>query len=216
MKEIKIVATEFYYKCPCWLTEDVSIQLVKVTGLCTAAEVDTLLYGLLGFNDIPLSINPAESLIALMQEMKENNVAMSGGLLFQEDEKVITPSCCCGLEQWKEIVDDIKAKKRPWLGHDPWGTCIYEEDKTIVCSDDISILQEKNKDKVAASEEIEIVKIIYTDKELEVLFHQIETDMQEFIQGPLKKRILELAPEIAEEFCDAWSFYFGSVVKDDM
>ena len=40
--------------------------------------------------------------------------------------------------------------------------------------------------------------------------------MQEFIQGPLKKRILELAPEIAEEFCDAWSFYFGSVVKDDM
>lgn len=213
MKEIKIVATEFYYECPEWLTEDRAIEIVKLTGLCTVVEVDTLLYGLLGFNDIPLSANPIESLTALMKEMKEDSLAMSGGLLFQEDDKIITPSCCCGLEQWKEIVNDIKAKQKPWLGHDPWGTCIYEEDKTIVCSDDISMLQGKNKEKIKA--EKEIIKIIYTDKELDVLFHQIETDMQEFIQGPLKKRILELAPEIAEEFCYLWLVYLA-VVKCDI
>lgn len=148
-----------------------------------------------------------------MEEMKEDNVAMSGGLLFQEDDKIIKPSCCCGLEQWKEIVNDIKAKQKPWLGHDPLGTCIYEEDKTIVCSDDISMLQGKNKDKIKA--EKEIIKIIYTDKELDVLFHQLETDMQEFIQGPLKKRILELAPEIVEEFCNVW-FVYLAVVKCDI
>lgn len=215
MKEIKIVATEFYYECPDWLIEDRLIEIVKLTGLCTAAEVDVLLYGLLGFNYIPLSANPIESLTALMEEMKEDNVAMSGGLLFQEDDKIITPSCCCGLEQWKEIVNDIKAKQKPWLGHDPWGTCIYEDNKTIVCSDDIEMYQETSKYKQKRIEE-EIVKIVYTNKELKILFHQMETDMQEFIQGPLKRRILELAPEIAEEFCNAWSLYFGSVVKSDI
>lgn len=215
MKEIKIVATEFYYKCPRWLTKDKSIKLVKITGLCTTTEVDALLYGILGFNQISLSSKPIESLTVLMQDMKENNVAMSGGLLFQEDEKIIKPSCCCGLEQWKEIVNDIKAKQKPWLGHDPWGTCIYEEDKTIVCSDDIEMYQEISKYKQKRIEE-EIVKIVYTNKELKILFHQIETDMQEFIQGSLRRRILELAPEIAEEFCNAWSLYFGNVVKSDI
>lgn len=215
MKEIKIAATEFYYECPDWLIEDRSIEIVKLTGLCTAAEVDVLLYGLLGFNRIPLSANPIESLTALMEEMKEDNVAMSGGLLFQEDDKIITPSCCCGLEQWKEIVNDIKSKRKPWLGHDPWGTCIYEDNKTIVCSDDIEMYQEISKYKQKRIEE-EIVKIVYTNKELKILFHQIETDMQEFIQGPLRRCILELAAEIAEEFCNAWSLYFGSVVKSDI
>lgn len=54
--------------------------------------------------------------------MKEIKIAaMSGGLLFQGNEKVITPRCCCGLEEWKQIVNDIKAEQRTWLGHDPWG-----------------------------------------------------------------------------------------------
>ena len=72
MKDIKIVATELYYECPNWLKEDRKIEIVKVAGSCTAVEVDTLLYGLLGFNNIPLSENPIESLTALMQEMEEH------------------------------------------------------------------------------------------------------------------------------------------------
>lgn len=204
MKEIRIVATQFYYECPCWLIEDRSIQLVKIKGNCTKEEVDALLYGILGYNDIDLSTNPKESLTALMENMREGEVIMSGGLLFQEDQHIIMPSCCCGLEQWKEIVSDIQAKRKPWLGHDPWGTCIYENDKTIVCSDDVNSYKTEEKEKIAAN----LVQITFTDSELDRFFHQIELDMQEFVFGPLRTRLLELVPEIATEFCAAWLFCF--------
>jgi hypothetical protein len=37
----------------------------------------------------------------------------------------IMPSCCCGLEGWREWLAVPKSRKSPWLGHDPspWVEC---------------------------------------------------------------------------------------------
>lgn len=39
---------------------------------------------------------------------------------------------------------------------------------------------------------------------MEALLIQLEKDSDDFINGPLKKRLGELAPEIADKFCEAW------------
>ena len=209
MKDIKIVATGFYYTYPSWLIEDDTIQCVKLTGTCTSQEVDALLCGIAGYNDICLTDNPTSSLMSIIKELKKGEVIFSGGLLFQEADYIIMPSCCCGLETWNNIINDIKAKRKPWLGHDPLGTCIYENGRTIVCSDDISRHRPKGKNE----RKYPITKIVFTDEELEGLFWQVKLDMKEFISGPLKSRIVELAPELAEEFCLAWSINFNDATK---
>lgn len=204
MKDIKIYAMNFYYDCPNWLQNDL-IKDVKITGECTSSEVDALLYGIMGFNDISLADTPPASLMQIIKGLKAGEIALSGGLIFQEDEKVIPPSCCCGLEEWQEIVADIRKKEKPWMGHDPFATCVYETNKIIVCSDDLKMY---NSSKPVTNSEKEIVRIVFTEEEIETYFKQLELDMENFTMGPLARRILELAPALQESFCSAWLEYF--------
>lgn len=205
MKDIKIYAHEFYYECPKWLQEDRSIQNVKITGDCSPLEVDALLYGMLGYNQIPLTDSPATTLIQLLKGLEAKEIVMSGGLIFQEDDRKIVPSCCCGLEQWKEIVEGIRNKRSPWMGHDPYPGCMYEGDMIIVCSDDIKYHEEA----YITVKEDEIIRICYTNQEMDELLARLESDMKAFTVGPLANRISTLAPALEETFCRAWLEYFG-------
>jgi hypothetical protein len=49
----------------------------------------------------------------------ENISAIPGGLVAKHGKTEIFPSCCCGLESWREWVDMLKGNSSPWLGHDP-------------------------------------------------------------------------------------------------
>lgn len=205
MKDIKIYAHEFYYDCPVWLQEDRSIQSVKLTRDCSSVEVDALLYGLIGYNDIPIMDSPSTTILQLLKGLKAKEIIMSGGLLFQEDDKMIFPSCCCGLEEWKEIVDDIRNKKSPWMGHDPFPCCLYNDNTVIVCSDNMEFYKNSDYKRTTIDEPIQI---IYTNAEMDSLLEQLEMDMKNFTTGPLARRIAELAPALEETFCKVWLEYF--------
>jgi len=50
--------------------------------------------------------------------MAEPTWILPGGLRAQ-DGVIIAPSCCCGLEDWREWLDFLKTGASPFLGHDP-------------------------------------------------------------------------------------------------
>jgi len=44
---------------------------------------------------------------------------LSGGLMARKGDFLIEPSCCCGLEGWREWYSLLDGTGSPWLGHDP-------------------------------------------------------------------------------------------------
>jgi hypothetical protein len=60
---------------------------------------------------------------------------VAGGLRLRSGAFVLTPSCCCGLESWREWYGVRKGGQSPWLGHspDPWIDC--SGDKAIAHTD---------------------------------------------------------------------------------
>jgi hypothetical protein len=48
-----------------------------------------------------------------------DGLALAGGVQAAFEEQVISPSCCCGLEGWREWQDFLKTGETPCLGHNP-------------------------------------------------------------------------------------------------
>jgi hypothetical protein len=52
-----------------------------------------------------------------------------GGLAVSDEDLAIFPSCCCGLETWREWWGLLDGGQSPWLGHspDPWVEQVGDE-----------------------------------------------------------------------------------------
>ncbi|WP_229750039.1 hypothetical protein [Paenibacillus nasutitermitis] len=95
----KPVITDLHYDKPEWITNEV----IRKEFICLSFETDTqevelFLIHLFGFNQI----NVDQSIQLSFDELfKQDEVALSGGIAFFEDEKkYVLPSCCCGLEDF--------------------------------------------------------------------------------------------------------------------
>ena len=44
---------------------------------------------------------------------------LPGGLIVIKGDYIIEPSCCCGLEDWREWYWALEGDSTPWLGHAP-------------------------------------------------------------------------------------------------
>ncbi|MGI5175871.1 hypothetical protein ACQEVZ_06010 [Dactylosporangium sp. CA-152071] len=85
-----------------WLTLD---------GTCGDLEIGLFAAVVAGYNNIPPGkLATAEHLIA------------PGGLILTDPTTVITPGCCCGLEDWRDWARALVDNEPPWLGHDPTPT----------------------------------------------------------------------------------------------
>jgi hypothetical protein len=52
--------------------------------------------------------------------MAEPTWILPGGLRVRDvSGRTIAPSCCCGLEDWREWLEFLRTGKSPFLGHDP-------------------------------------------------------------------------------------------------
>lgn len=60
---------------------------------------------------------------------------LPGGLKIQTGQGTIWPSCCCGLESWREWFDVLTTEVSPWLGHDPTPHVEVEGDRVTVWED---------------------------------------------------------------------------------
>ena len=91
--------------------------LIRLSGKVTDREVGSVFAQLVNYNHLESNGDVKE---LLDQVIMTSSLILPGGLQVSSDaDKVINPSCCCGLEQWRDWLIFLKTGQSPWLGHDP-------------------------------------------------------------------------------------------------
>ncbi|RAV05528.1 hypothetical protein [Paenibacillus sp. YN15] len=184
MAYIKPVICDPYYDCPVWIENEITRnENTFLSQNSSTHDVELFLLHLFGFGRIA----PGKSFTESFEELlSKDEVAISGGIAFFKDETtLIGPSCCCGLEQWREVEASILNKKSPWLGHDPFPSITYEDDRILVWPDDPS----KVKD--------ETFSIPFTYEEMLDGLGCVQQDLIDFIEGPLMRWIMQRDEKLA-------------------
>ena len=118
MPYTKAVITGPYYDKPEWIANEITREeFICLSSESNERDVELFLILLFGYNHI----NVEQSFLLSFNELLEQEgVVLSGGIAFFEDEnKYILPSCCCGLEDFSGVIDTIINRQSPWMGHDP-------------------------------------------------------------------------------------------------
>lgn len=123
-------------------------------------------------------------------------LVVGGGLLVRNGRRVIEPSCCLGLEQWREWLDLFDGGHSPWMGHDPSPWVQRTETGFRVWSG--GGLGEKRRRPVA---------ITFSDAELRDALRSVHVDLVGFLRD-LERWAIELAPDAAHPFVRAIDRHF--------
>lgn len=125
-----VVEAPYYegeFSCPWEKAEFQPFSMIRLHGEMTYPEIGLALAQLAKYNQIKLA---GDRLTVLKQVVEAESLVLPGGIQVIDAQKTISPSCCCGLETWREWLDFLKTGKSPWLGHDPspfvenWGDVI--------------------------------------------------------------------------------------------
>ena len=137
------------------------IQRIEMTGDSTNNDVALFVGSFLAFSNSCFGSQFIDSLF------KEEELALVGGLLFEQNDLKISASCCADFQDWIIVVEDIKRKVSPWMGHDPDPWFEFEGDKIILWSDEV--------------EREDIYSIQLTQQEFEQQLNIAKQELQFFI-----------------------------------
>ncbi|MDV3349318.1 hypothetical protein QGP82_11495 [Leptothoe sp. LEGE 181152] len=104
------------FLCPWPVPYFKPFSLIHLCGKMTYLEIGLVFAQLAEYNQIKLE-NGKQAV--LEQILEAESLVLPGGIQIVSKKKVISPSCCCGLETWREWIDFLKTGNSPWLGHDP-------------------------------------------------------------------------------------------------
>ncbi len=105
---------EFF--CPWPVPEFRPFARIRLWEEITNPEVGLVFAQLAQYNQIKLT---SSRQVILQQILKAGRLVLPGGIQVIYAEDTIEPSCCCGLETWREWIDFLQTGQSPWLGHDP-------------------------------------------------------------------------------------------------
>lgn len=204
-KQIHITATVYRARKNIdWLQCAPKLGKFDLTKAATAEMVDTFLGAIISYNHIE-NTTKQQMLEELIARMKENKCILDGGIHFQSGDTHIYNGCCSGVEMWEKIITGLQKYESPWMGHDPNVSCkerngvTYISDYPLPDTEEIHMLASKK-----------MTVIAYENELFQKLLSNVEVEYQEFVQGPMKKRVVELMGEQnAEEFLDAFDICFG-------
>ena len=121
---------------------------------------------------------------------------LPGGFAAVDQEQVIGPSCCCGLEGWKEWLDILTTGQSPWMGHDPAPFVEVQGEQVCVWAD--GGLGGKHRGGSP---------VVFSKREFEKAVHEAARDLSEF-EIPLRQWLNVHAPEhvdsLAAEFRESF------------
>src|SRR5215510_7543506 len=105
-----------------WAPSDASRECVMLDAGVSNDDIACVVATLASYNfvDSPGSVEDAA------RALKEaETLHLPGGLMVRSDHLEIRPSCCCGLESWREWYEVAPGGSSPWLGHSPspWVEC---------------------------------------------------------------------------------------------
>jgi len=190
MSYTKAVITEPYYDKPEWIANEITREeFICLSSESNERDVELFLILLFGYNHINIE---QSFLLSFNELLEQEGVVLSGGIAFFEDEnKYILPSCCCGLEDFSGVIDTIINKQSPWMGHDPAPGITYINDQVHVWPDDPETI-DSNVNK----------SIQYSYKDLIDSLENTRKELQGFIEGPLYEWINKRDEQIASTIKD--------------
>lgn len=105
------------FSCPWAIVKFEPYSMMRLHGLMTYPEIGLVFAQLAKYNKIELT---GDRLTVLKQVVAAESLVLPGGIqIISDSHETIFPSCCCGLETWREWIDFLKTGQTPWLGHDP-------------------------------------------------------------------------------------------------
>ncbi|TYP74653.1 hypothetical protein [Paenibacillus methanolicus] len=201
MPIVHAVVQEPYYEQPPWLPKVEYKEVVTLSALSNQADASLFLALLCGYNHIDVNREPDEvvrDLIALEE------IAIRGGIAFEDERNRIVPSCCSGLETWRDILDAVLGKKGAWLGHDPFPTLTYESEFVNVWSDDVTGTMRE----VTESGRLKMYAITYRRDELIDKLQRIEQDLLDFYRHSLDKALAIVDDDLREALFSSYRRWF--------
>ncbi len=201
-----VVLAESYLECPEWIEHRIEetdfIVLGPQSGEREAEFFATVLLSDDGIEDRSTPRKAFEGLLALDPD---NGIAVEGGLVFYENGvRRAVPGCCGGIEQIPEIVLDVRYKRSPWMGHDPWPTVTYEGDQAYVWPDNAKV--QFSKTEGAAEPDVSEPPIVYPYDELLQGVEQAAAEFKGFLDGPLHRCLNARVPDLADAVTERLTF----------
>ncbi|MGF2012915.1 hypothetical protein [Nostoc sp. DedVER01b] len=103
--------------CPWTVADYKPFSRIQLYSEMTDWEVGLIFAQLVDYNSLHNEGNANDVLYRVIESKK---LILPGGLQVRSTaDKLIYPSCCCGLEEWREWLDFLATGRSPWLGHDP-------------------------------------------------------------------------------------------------
>lgn len=195
MTRVQAVITNPFFDKPLWLPKAESLENAYLSKNSSAEDVVIFLTVLCGMNDIDINKEPNK---VVKELINTDEIVLSGGIAFESHSHVILPSCCCGLEQWKEVLDAVINKKSAWLGHDPFPSIEYLDQSVRIWSDDYYGVM--NVKPPTEQEKQKMFFIEYNDIELIEQLESIEDDLLDFFKYALVKQLSMVNAELLDKF----------------
>ena len=120
---------------------------------------------------------------------------LSGGVAVVAHQREVLPSCCCGLEHWREWQKVLPTGESPWTGHDPAPLVERTTDAVLVWSDG-GMGGKPNEDPV-----------VFTHQDFERALHQASDELFGFL-APLEAWLKGVTPEHAQSVVHQFSGAF--------
>ncbi|RKN60054.1 hypothetical protein [Paenibacillus ginsengarvi] len=181
MGRVSAVIQDPYFQQPSWLSNIEYRETIYLSRFSTSEDAILFFTLVCGYNHVDVDREPAEVLNELITI---DEVAISGGIAFEDKNSVILPGCCCGLEKWRDVLEAVICKKDVWLGHDPFPTLEYVNDLVRVWSDDYSGTMRKD---LSEQELQKMFYIEYNRNDLINKLQAIETDLLDIYKHSLEK-----------------------------
>jgi hypothetical protein len=105
------------FSCPWETPKFQPFSMIRLHGKMTYQAIGLVIAQLAQYNQIELA---GDKQTIFKELLEAESLILPGGIqVIDELQNTISPSCCCGLETWREWVDFPKTGETPWLGHDP-------------------------------------------------------------------------------------------------
>ena len=108
-------------KHPAWpITNLPAATFLRLHGGMSDEEIGLFFFIACSYKQLTLGENTEQTIDTFLAETQHNGLVMPGGLRFSENgEAKVVPSCCSGLEDWREWLAVPHGRKYVWAGHDP-------------------------------------------------------------------------------------------------
>lgn len=131
-----VVELPFYtdeFLCPWPVSSFQSMSHMRVSYDITYPEIGAIVAQLARYNRIALDASKQDIIRKILHA---KGLVLPGGIqVIGENGETISPSCCCGLETWREWFEFCHTGATPWLGHDPAPWLERQDDTICVWSD---------------------------------------------------------------------------------